>query len=71
MRLPYSKVPLYRGTLLIKNADSSDPAVAMFLGTYGDARGVGVSYERGTPACACPRFLPQRVPAFALLSRLV
>ena len=23
--------------------------VAFYLGTYGDPRGVGVSYERGTP----------------------
>ena len=27
----------------------SDPTVAPCLGTYGDPRGVGVSYERGTP----------------------
>ena len=26
-----------------------DPDVAPCLGTYGDPRGVGVSYERGTP----------------------
>ena len=27
-----------------------DPTVALFLGTYGDPRGVGVSYQRDTPA---------------------
>ena len=26
-----------------------EPTVALCLGTYGDSRGVGVSYERGTP----------------------
>jgi hypothetical protein len=26
-----------------------DPAVALNLGSYDDPRGVGVSYERGTP----------------------
>ena len=28
------------------------PTVALCLGTYGDPRGVGVSYERGTPVQA-------------------
>ena len=27
-----------------------DPTVALCLGAYGDPRGAGVSYERGTPA---------------------
>jgi hypothetical protein len=27
-----------------------DPAVALCPGNYGDPRGAGVSYERGTPA---------------------
>jgi hypothetical protein len=26
-----------------------EPTVALFLGTYGDPRGVGISCERGTP----------------------
>ena len=30
-------------------AAPEDPTVALCLGTYGDPRGVGVSYERGTP----------------------
>ena len=28
---------------------SKDPTVALCIGRYGDPRGVGVSYERGTP----------------------
>ena len=32
-----------------------DPTVALCLGTYGDPRGVGVSYERGTPVLAALR----------------
>jgi len=39
----------YRGTSLIRNTPPYDPTVALCLGTYGDLRGVGVSYERGTP----------------------
>ena len=32
-----------------------DPTVALCLGTYGDPLGVGVSYERSTPAgCGTP-----------------
>ena len=38
----------YRGTSLIRNTPTWDPTVALCLGTYGDPRGVGVSYERGT-----------------------
>ena len=30
-------------------AAPEDPAVALGLGTYGDPRGLGVSYERGAP----------------------
>ena len=32
-----------------KHPPPLDPEVALCLGTYGDPRGVGVSYERGTP----------------------
>ena len=32
-----------------ETAPPQDPAVALCLGTYGGPRGVGVSYERGTP----------------------
>ena len=39
----------YRGDSLIRN---THPTIALRLGTYGDPRGVGVSYERGTPV-AC------------------
>ena len=35
-----------------ETATSEDPAVDLFLRTYGDPRGVGVSYERGTPVLA-------------------
>ena len=38
-----------RGTSLIRNTPPQDPAVALCLGTYGDPRGVGVSFARGTP----------------------
>ena len=34
---------------LQESAPPSDPTVGLCLGTYGDRRGVGVSYERGTP----------------------
>ena len=40
----------YRGTSLIRTPPPEDPTVALCLGTCGDPRGVGVSYERGTPA---------------------
>ena len=40
----------YRGTSLIRTPTQWDPEVALCLGTYGDPMGVGVSYERGTPA---------------------
>jgi hypothetical protein len=33
----------------MRNIPPVDPAVALCLGTYGDPRGVSVSYERGTP----------------------
>ena len=32
-----------------ENNPPEDPTVALHLGTFGDPRGVGVSYERGTP----------------------
>jgi len=39
-----------QGYLAHKNPPpSQDPTVALCLGNYGDPRGVGVSYERGTP----------------------
>ena len=41
----------YMGTSLIINIPPQDPTVALCLGTYGSPRGVGVSYERGTPVC--------------------
>ena len=41
--------PSYRGTSLIRNAPPKDITVALCIGTYGDPRGVGVSYERSTP----------------------
>jgi len=34
-----------------KHPHLQDPAVALYLGTCGDPRGMGVSYERGTPVC--------------------
>ena len=38
------------GYLAHKNPPSpQDPTVALYLGTCGDPRGVGLSYERGTP----------------------
>ena len=37
------------GTSLIRPPPSWDPTGALCLGTYGDPRGVAVSYERGTP----------------------
>jgi hypothetical protein len=40
---------VYRGISLIRNTPSEDPTVALFLRIYGEPRGVGVSYERGTP----------------------
>ena len=45
-----------------KQPPPQDPAVALCLGTYGDARGVGVSYERGTPvhSTLLPRCLTSR-----------
>ena len=40
----------YRGTSLIKKTlPPQEPTGALCLGTYGDPREVGVSYERGTP----------------------
>ena len=41
---PYRGVPRSQET-----ASPNDPTLALCLGTYGDPRGVGVSYERGTP----------------------
>ena len=38
------------GTSLIRTPPLQDPTVALRLGTYGDPRGLGVSYERSTPA---------------------
>ena len=43
-RYPGSGVPH-----LQENAPPRDTTVALFLGTYGDPRGLGVSYGRGTP----------------------
>ena len=40
---------IYGDTSLIRTIPFVDPTVALSLGTYGDPRGVGVSYERGTP----------------------
>ena len=40
---------VYRGALLIRNTPPVGPTVALCLGTYGDPRGVSVSYEQGTP----------------------
>ena len=37
---------LYRGTSLIR---TPPPRRTLQLGTYGDPKGVDVSYERGTP----------------------
>ena len=39
----------YRGASLIGTPPPWDPAVALCPGTYGDPRGVGVSYKRSTP----------------------
>ena len=40
----------YRGTSLMRNQPPPyAPTVGLCLGPYGDSRGVGVSYERGTP----------------------
>ena len=36
-------------TLHIQNVSSDDPAVGLCLEPYGVSRGLGVSYERGTP----------------------
>ena len=36
-----------------ENAPPWDPTVGLCLGTYGDPRRVGVSYERGTPVHFC------------------
>ena len=38
-----------RGTSLKTNAPPSDPTVGLCLGSLGGPRGVGVSYEQGTP----------------------
>jgi len=40
---------LVQGYLAHKKHPPYDPTVALFLGTYRDPMGVGVSYERGTP----------------------
>ena len=59
LHLP-SLVIAYRGTSLIRNR-SLDPTVGLCLGTYGDPRGVSVSYERGDPvACSPINFAPPR-----------
>ena len=46
----------FRGSSLIRPPNPpKDPTVALCLGTYGDPRGVGVSYGRSTlanPECA-------------------
>ena len=45
---------MYRGTSLIRETPPWDPTVALCLGTSGDPRVMGVSYERGTPVCTHP-----------------
>ena len=42
----------YGFTSLMRTPLLCDPTVAICLGTYGDPREVGVSYERGTPVGA-------------------
>ena len=37
------------GELGPRRLEKTDSTVALRLGTYGDPRGVGVAYERGTP----------------------
>ena len=39
----------YRGTSLIRNTPSVGPCSTLYLRTCGDPRGLGVSYERGSP----------------------
>ena len=45
----YRRRSRYMGTLLLRNSPTQDPTVELYLGSYGGPRGVGVSYERGTP----------------------
>ena len=37
-----------------KQPPPQEPTVALCRGIYGDPRGVGVSYERGTPVAPSP-----------------
>jgi len=55
----HSRTPKFRGTSLMSNPPPVGPTVALCLGTYGDPRGVGISYERGTPV-ATPYQQPSR-----------
>ena len=52
------RMPPLQGYLAHKNPPPYDPTVALFLGTYRDPRGVGVSYERDTPVYACTPYMP-------------
>ena len=38
-----------QGYLALRTSPPQDPIVALCLGTYGDPRERGISYERGTP----------------------
>ena len=40
----------YRGSSLIRSTPPVGPCSSLMPRTYGDPSGVGVSYERGTPA---------------------
>ena len=62
--IPGGQRPLLREGGLISYAA---PSAALCLRTYGDRRGLGVSYERGTPVD--PNQLPD-VPPLVFLCRL-
>ena len=49
----------YRVISLIRTPPPQDPTVALCLGTCGDPRGLGVSYERGTPVHSLLRAIGQ------------
>jgi len=48
----------YRGTSITRNS----LPLGLCLGPYGGPRGVGVSYERGTPVCSLRSETAERVP---------